>query len=223
VPKSPFRYAVYYVPDLYTEFYRLGSSLLGYSLREGKDVPYPVLMSERISGEFTRRASTYGFHSTVIAPFRTERGYETVEAAVRHALSGHRPFAFSKLELTLLSGFPALSTRTLMEPFLALEKSLLMSLHPLFLPPDPESLAKRGTLKPSQIDLFWKWGYPFVLNEHRFHLTLGDRGSTDAYIESLKGYFPPEMLEGVVIDKVVLCSQGEPEGRFTVIKDFPLG
>jgi hypothetical protein len=143
-------------------------------------------------------------------------------AAVRRAAARHGPFMLAPLRLMLLSGFPVLSAKAVMEPFFALEKSLLETLSPMFLPPDPQSLARRGKLNSRQIENFWKWGYPFVLNDHRFHLTLGDVGSSDEYIKALKGYFAPSLLNSLAISKVSLCVQNAPDGKFMLLKDFPL-
>ena len=218
----PFRYAVYHVPAPGSDFYKTGSALLGWSLRGGEPLERPVLPVVKSIEEFTRKASVYGFHSTVIAPFRTELGPETVRSAVRQALEGRKPFPLKKQELSLLNGFPALTVKNPMEPFMALEKSLLEGLSGLFLPPDLKSLQARGKLSRHQTELFWKWGYPFVLSEHRFHFTLGDPGASDAYINALKDLFPVETLENLVFDQVTLCVQTSPGARFIALEDFPL-
>jgi hypothetical protein len=217
-----YRYAVYYVPDLETEFYNLGSSLLGYSIREGKKIDYPSLTGVIQKDEFTQKATLYGFHSTIVAPFQTENSTETIISSVLRATVGHHPFKLGKLKMTLLRGCPVLSTKELMDPFLELETSLLKSLKPTFIPPNAKNLAKWGELSSVQNDLYWKWGYPFVFDQHRFHLTLGDTNSSNAYINALKDYFPNDMLENLVLDKVTLCVQNNHGGHFTVLKDFPL-
>jgi alpha-D-ribose 1-methylphosphonate 5-triphosphate synthase subunit PhnG len=220
---GPYRYAVYYVPDQDSDLYRLGSSLLGYSLREGKELPMAALPGAGAPGEYSKKASVYGFHSTVIAPFRTQRGKEGIASAIALALSKHAPFRLAPLRLRLLNGFPALCAEGPMDGFQALEKSLLEALYPLFLPPDPESLGRRGELNPKQLGYFWKWGYPFVLDEHRFHMTLGDPNSSDGYIGALKNYFPASSTDALVFGKVTLCAQESPGSRFISLGDFPLG
>jgi hypothetical protein len=218
-----YRYAVYYVPELQSDFYALGSSLLGYSIREGGRIHYPVLPGVKSVGEFTRKAAVYGFHATIVAPFQTEASREAICSGLEKAVEGHAPFRLNKLEMTLLRGFPVLLTSEPMEALSRLEQSLLETLSPMFLPPDPASLQRRGGLSPRQLEYFWKWGYPFVLDEHCFHLTLGDSEAPDYFLTALKGYFPEGMLEKLTLSKVSLCIQEKKEGPFVVDRDFPLG
>ncbi|MDR2198653.1 MAG: DUF1045 domain-containing protein [Deltaproteobacteria bacterium] len=211
------------MPDQDTEFYRLGSSLLGWSLREGKAVDFPRFKDFRMKNEYIRKAARYGFHSSVIAPFRTERSGSSVEAWARRGILGNGPVRLPPLRLSLLRGRPVLSSKNPIPDFMALEKSLLESLSGIFLPPDPNSLAKRGELNPRQLEFFWKWGYPFILDEHRFHFTLGDDHCPDGYIKALKGYFPDEVLENLVMDKVSLCVERKPGDFFELLTDIKLG
>jgi hypothetical protein len=218
----PPRWAVYYVPDAGTPLYEAGSRLLGRFIREGRAAEEPLLSDVNPRGAFTAKPALYGFHSTIIAPFRTDRSRGALVSEVQRAVKGVPAFPLPKLRLSLLSGFPALAAHAVSAPFMRLEKALLERLSPMFLPPDPASLARRGRLSPRQLDYFWKWGYPFVLDQHRFHLTLGAPGAPDEYIRALKGLFPPETLEGLTLSKVTLCLQEKEGEPFGVVRDFPL-
>jgi hypothetical protein len=60
------KFAVYYVPPAEDDFYRLGTSVLGYDVRARK----PAHMPEKLQGllgnsDWVKRASPYGFHLTI--------------------------------------------------------------------------------------------------------------------------------------------------------------
>ncbi|MFH1573948.1 MAG: hypothetical protein ABIG68_08180 [Acidobacteriota bacterium] len=62
------KFAVYYVPPAEDELYRLGTSVLGYDVRKGKDVP-TILEDPETSPGFPEawigKARHYGFHLTI--------------------------------------------------------------------------------------------------------------------------------------------------------------
>src|SRR5262249_22214354 len=65
------RYAIYFVPQAGTEFYRFGAAALGYDCHTGDGVPF--LKTEVAAGTWARLTEaprTYGFHATMKAPFR---------------------------------------------------------------------------------------------------------------------------------------------------------
>jgi hypothetical protein len=232
---GPFRYAIYYVPGQGSELYRLGSSLLGRCLREGRAVPFPSSFPkalEAFSGQgnkdhFSKMAATYGFHATVIAPFRPRVALGELAAWLGARLSPHRPFRLPGLALSRLRGFPVLESQPLPQAFRDLEAGLLEGLGDVALPPDPRDLARRGALTGRQLANFREYGYPFVREEYRFHLTLGDPlgdpRADEAYLSFLKDYLGPEALEGPLLEGLTLCAQESPGGWFAAVGDFPLG
>ena len=62
------KFAVYYVPQAKDDFYRLGTSVLGYDVRARAPVQMPKWLGERLGGfsqEWVRYARPYGFHLTI--------------------------------------------------------------------------------------------------------------------------------------------------------------
>src|SRR5262245_65402329 len=70
---SDTRYAIYFVPPADSALYRLGSSLLGYDCYRGADVAFPRELPDDWA-ELTAAPRRYGFHGTLMAPFRLALG-----------------------------------------------------------------------------------------------------------------------------------------------------
>src|SRR5262245_39742721 len=63
------RYAIYFVPPAGGALYRLGSSLLGYDCYNGAELPWPGDLPDDWAA-MTEAPRRYGFHGTLVAPFR---------------------------------------------------------------------------------------------------------------------------------------------------------
>jgi hypothetical protein len=62
------KFAVYYVPDAESDFYRLGTSILGYDVRAARSARMSPDVQERLGGfdpAWVERAQPYGFHLTI--------------------------------------------------------------------------------------------------------------------------------------------------------------
>ena len=62
------KFAVYYVPPIDDDFYRLGTSILGYDVRARKPVQMPKQLQDRVGAvdpEWVKSAGRYGFHLTI--------------------------------------------------------------------------------------------------------------------------------------------------------------
>ncbi len=84
---------------------------------------------------------------------------------------------------------------------------------------------RRGAsrLPPRHRALFERWGYPYVFDEFRFHMTLTGplpEESQDAWMAGLGRYVGgPKTL---VVDALTLVMQPSPEARFQVIGRYRL-
>jgi hypothetical protein len=210
------RYAVYHAPREGSVIGRLGRAIVGRSLFDPEAAPGAP------------KASIYGFHATLAAPFELEGSVAGLMGALARAASLCAPFELGPLELVFFpQGFPALAPQRSPEALMALESSLVRALAPHRRPPGPAGLARRGPLTPRQAELFHKWGYPFVLDQFRYHLALGDAASGPAEMEDklseLKSVFHEGVLsQGLRLDKIALCLQ-EGEGRiFKAVEEIPL-
>ncbi|PTW50955.1 DUF1045 domain-containing protein [Rhodovulum kholense] len=214
------RYAIYFAPEegALGDF---GKAWLGWDAEAGAPRAHPRLRGlPRPVEDLTEVPRKYGFHATVKAPFRLAEGSDIgLLHASAVALSGQlRPVLIEGLRLSLQSGFLALTPRGDTRALAALAGSVVEALDGFRAPPTAAELARRNPdrLSARQRKLLEKWGYPYVMEEYRFHLTLTG---------PLK---PPEadatrMVLGPVLDPLIdrpirirsLCLFGEAEdGKF---------
>lgn len=60
------KFAVYYVPLIEDDFYRLGTSILGYDVRARKPVQMPEKLQDLLDNpDWVKKARPYGFHLTI--------------------------------------------------------------------------------------------------------------------------------------------------------------
>jgi hypothetical protein len=96
-------------------------------------------------------------------------------------------------------------------------------------PITPQERARRIALKlnEEQIRNLDRWGYPYVLSQYQFHMTLTckvpatRRKSILAIL--LKAFRQTGVETNVAIDRVALVKQEAPEAPFRVISDVALG
>lgn len=175
------RYAVYYAPPAGSALAAFGNAWLGRDPESGAAIPRPALEelpAERIAA-ITRSPARYGFHGTLKPPFALADGADrpALEAAVEDLAAQLRPAtAEGGLALHALGRFLALTPQGDGGAIQALAAEVVERLDPLRAPPDEGELTRRrrAGLSDRQEALLQRWGYPYVMEEFRFHLTLTD-------------------------------------------------
>lgn len=121
----------------------------------------------------------YGFHGTLKAPFRLAAGTsETELLAAVEAFAAERPILGGPpLTLTVLAGFLALAPSGPFGELDRLAADCVAAFDRFRMPPTGGELARRrrAGLTPGQEALLLRWGYPYVMEAFRFHLTLTER------------------------------------------------
>jgi putative phosphonate metabolism protein len=222
------RYAVYYAPRLGPLAERaagwLGRDVASGRVRPRPDVPGLPLPAE----ELTRDPARYGFHGTLRAPFRLADGHSAgdLAATVAGLAAGRPPVVCEGLRLEVLQGFVALLPLGCEAALLDLAAAVVEGTDPFRAPPTEAEILRRrpDTLSPRQRELLRLWGYPYVMDELRFHLTLTGQLPEDraAAVEAaLAAHFGPVLPRPFVIED--LCLFGEDaEGRFHLLDRYAL-
>jgi hypothetical protein len=172
------RYALYWAPPEGSDLARLGSAWLG--LDEGSDAagpPPPIsgFDASRIH-VLTAEPRRYGLHATLKPPFALADGTDLV--SLRQALSefaAMRPgVTLPTLEVALLDRFIALTPSAASPALDALAADCVTRFDRFRGPPAPAELARRRStgLSPAEDAHLLRWGYPYVLDRFRFHVTL---------------------------------------------------
>ena len=124
----------------------------------------------------TEAPRQYGFHGTFKAPFRLADGADVqhLHAALSTFARRQASFALRGLRLRAIGEFLALVPSEDSPPLSRLAEACVTEFDAFRAPPEPADLAKRHAagLTPRQTELLARWGYPYVMDEFRFHLTL---------------------------------------------------
>lgn len=222
------RYAVYFAPRPGALAER-ASSWLGWDVLRGEPIAQPDLPGlPRPAAALTIAPRRYGFHGTIRAPFRLAEGLQEADlrARLETLAASLAPVTCDGLALENLQGFLALTPRGCEAALLDLGARVVEATNDLRAPLSPAEVARRRpeSLSPRQRDLLDRWGYPHVMEEFRFHLTLTDRLPEDEaprVAKVLAAHFGPVLPRPFVIQD--LCLFGEDEaGRFHLLHRYAL-
>lgn len=218
-PLNAYRYAIYYAPAPDEPLADLGRRWLG---RDPHDnVSYarphvPGVSAERMA-ELTADARRYGLHATMKAPFRLapRRDATELRRALREFTLIRRAVHIPSLILSDGLGFPALVPATPSASLNALAADCVRTFDLFRAAPTPAEMSRHTNkgLTKTQHDHLFHWGYPYVFEEFRFHITLAaplsDRTEREIVMAALREHFAPVLDKPLQIKS--LCLFTEPE------------
>lgn len=227
------RYAVYLAPSCDTPLWRFGSSVVGYDAETGADCVSPDLCGfapEDWRG-LTEEPRRYGFHGTLKAPFRLAPGVDETDlfAALAGFAMEHHPFELPPLEVRQLGSFIALVPPAPVPALMDLAQDAVEKLGAVRAPLSEAEIARRkpDTLTPRQRAYLHRYGYPYVREEFRFHMTLTGKLAEPAAGHAVNALSEAYLASGarmpVPVDDVVLYMQEEAGARFRILHRAPLG
>lgn len=230
------RFAVYYAPPAGSPLARLGAAWLGVDPETGASVedtavlPADLLAALPQSREsLVRTARLYGFHGTLKAPFRLGEkiDFDILDGAIAALAEKMAPVVAPRLKVTSELGFVALQPSAKGPALDALARACVTDLDLLRAPLTGAELAKRrrGGLDTVEDANLRNWGYPYVLDRFRFHITLSSglaRREATELAALLEPLFAPVLYSEFHVDE--LCLFGDPgDGQpFRIIKRYPL-
>jgi hypothetical protein len=94
-------------------------------------------------------------------------------------------------------------------------------------PASPAELARRRAagLDPAEQAHLLRWGYPYVLDRFRFHVTLTgplDAAEADRLMPPLAALFEPATTQPIPLADIALFAEPEAGAPFRLIERFPL-
>lgn len=222
------RYAIYWAPAP-GPLADWAARWLGWDPVSGTAMPHPVLPGlPRPVDDITATPRKYGFHGTVKPPFRLAEATDAVslDQAARDLCAGLAPVTLRGLTLHRIGGFVALTPAGDQRALAALAARVVEALDRFRLPPDAAEIARRRPerLSERQREHLARWGYPYVMDEFRFHLTLsGDLpdDESEALVSALAPVVAPLSPRPFVIDSLSLFGEAA-DGRFRLINRYPL-
>ena len=178
-PQWP-RAAIYFSPAADSALHHFGSSWLGRDAFTAAACTQPSLAAIDADRLHTLTCSPrrYGFHATLRAPFHPADN-TTIAQIIEHAESFARTQESFLLPLQVenYKGFMALTPRQASAALSTMEAALLAHFDPLVQPASEAERARRrkAGLSARQDAHLVRWGYPYVMDEFNFHMTLSER------------------------------------------------
>ena len=218
------RYAVYFtLPQ--GALSAFGAAWLGWDAVQGKALAAPDVSGlPKPAHEITATPRKYGLHGTIKPPFRLVEGMAEgtdaagLKAALEDFCAGQAPVVLEGLHLSRLGHFLALTPEGDQSALAALAGAAVKALDAFRAPPAEAELARRrkSGLTERQEAYLLQWGYPYVMEEFRFHITLSGRLSpqeAQAVETALAPHLAPLLPRPFTVDALTLCGESE-DGRF---------
>ena len=224
------RYAIYYTAAQGSALNRFGASLLGYDAH-GDELPFPDGIVQTIPDwrDLTQDPRKYGFHATLKAPMALADGKAEARLVAACELFAElaRPVPVIQPVVDAISGFIAVIPAEPSAELELLAAEATKAFDPFRAALSPEDRARRnpGRLTPRQRDYLDRWGYPYVFEEFRFHMTLTGRlpaERREQVVAMLRERFAATGIGPLAIDAIALCRQENPNSRFRVIGRWQL-
>ena len=222
------RYAAYYAPDPQGDLWDLACAWLGRDPHRKVDCVRPATpaLSDLDLDALTASPRGYGFHATLKAPFELADG--TSEAVLLDFAEGfaarRAPFEAS-ISPQGLGRFLAFRLNEPCPAMDALAEACVREFDPFRAPLSEADIARRrkANLTPAQDARMLEWGYPYILDDFRFHMTLtsaiADEAVRARVLETLSQLFA-YVTGPHRFDAVAIYRQADREAPFEVVSRF---
>lgn len=223
------RYALYFSPVTNSPLASFGAASLGRTAANPRpdNVGSPHPNKARWLS-LTRSPAHYGFHATLKAPFELRPG-TTVEGLTQNLqqfTKSQSPIPLTGLAPRHLSGFAALTLTSQPPALRSLAQQVVETFEPFRQPLSDADIQRRKqqALTPRQVELLDRFGYPYVDEEFRFHMTLtGPLSEQDLdYVEWLKTLYSQFVTDTPWLDQIAIYRQADRDCPFVKLLACPL-
>jgi putative phosphonate metabolism protein len=219
------RYAIYFTPPPESPLARFGASILGYDCFERVDVEHPdtKVLPRKTLARLTAEPRRYGFHATLVAPFHLEGITEQdLQSALGDFARSNLPVDVGPLIVDTIGAFIALKPETNVPKIDKLAAALVEFFDFYRAAPTETDRVRRMTahLSPRQRTLLSRWGYPFVFDQFRFHMTLTNAlqaAELSAVKLAIADLYSGIARNHIEIDALSLMRQDDPDERFFLV------
>lgn len=223
------RYAIFYAPEGGTALANFGWPWLGRVPERAEDASFPPeLAADADHAARVSEPRLYGLHATLKPPFRLAADCWRADLldAMRQFCQIHPPVEAPPLALGEIGGFIALRPSAPSQALNSLATDCVREFERFRAPLTAEDIAKRAArgLTPRQRELLDRYGYPYVMDEFRFHVTLTGR-LEDAERWRVLSLLRPRVraveVEPLQIHSLSLFEQPELGARFVLAARIP--
>ena len=219
------RYALYFAPRS-GAFRSTAESWLGRDALTGQPLTQPDLGLD--AEAITREPRRYGLHATLKPPFRLAEGrsLDRLIAEISDFAAEAAPIPLEGLMLRRIGNFVALVPQRESRALGVFAARVVQRFDRFRAPLNEAEIARRKPerLTPRQRALLELCGYPYVMEEFRFHMTLTDSldPETAAHAETaLQAHFAPHLSQPIEIEDLCLFGQ-TADGSFRELHRIPL-
>jgi len=228
----PARYAVYYAPEPGSELADFGEHWTGVD-SHGKPlapVDVPGLSQQRFA-ELTVGPRRYGFHGTLKPPFdlNPAMSQESLLAAARIFAHSLAPIEMPPLEIAIIGKFIALTPTQSSAALEKLAAQCVRAFEVYRSPLSDEQIVgyRANKLTVHQDSMLVHWGYPYVMEEFRFHISLTERiddiAERRAVLQSVTELAKPLAGKAITIRDIAVFHQPARDEPMTIIERIPFG
>lgn len=216
------RYAIYFVPAADDPLWEFANRWLGRDPETGAvfDCDKAVVADPR----------RYGFHATLKPPFALAPGKHEADLVAGLADFARRiaPFDVPDMRVARLGRFLAIVPGTHAPALHALADACVRDFDGFRAPSAEAELAKRrkGGLSAREDEHLVRWGYPYVFDTFRFHMTLSGRldDATATRLEAELAAATADMLKRpLAVREIALFAEPQAGADFALTQRFRLG
>ncbi len=223
-PLTP-RYAIYYSPDP-------GSPLAAFAQAWfSPDSKLKSALNRPDIDRITTNTRRYGFHGTLKPPFELNPilSLDGVMAAARVFARTRAPVELPPLELDVIGKFIALTPAHDSAELEKLAAACVRAFEAFRVPMSAEQFAqyKLKKLTVHQEQMLKHWGYPYVMEEFRFHMSLTDKIENDAerfrVMDELATIAAPIIGKPLVVRAITVFRQPGSNEPMVPVERIPFG
>jgi len=231
------RYAIYYAPPKESSLEEFGRYWFGWDPLNAK------LINNKRRINYLNRfgiknlinidknvliAKKYGFHGTLIPPFKLNKNYSTntLFKKTEEIAKKLKKFKFYKFKLKKINNFYAFVQNKKNNNINKLSNRLVRELFKFRSPLTKKEINRRNPSKLSklQLNILYKWGYPYLMSEFNFHMTLASEVTGNKlYLELKKIERNKEIILNEInnFDKIYIFGENQ-KGMFENLENFSL-
>jgi len=224
------RIALYFSPLESSALNQFGEAVLGRTHKEARKInsrsSFPSQSKWR---RLTEKPAHYGFHATLKAPFEIAENkiLDNLLYEVDAFASTQTPHLLNTLGPSELSNFMALTVQEQSKELTDFSFRCVTKFEDYRKPLSESDIARRKqqTLSARQLELLNQFGYPYIADEFKFHMTLSGKLENDdhdfhAWASSL---YSDMVKEVPVLDQLCLFKQKDRTSAFVELERFTLG
>jgi putative phosphonate metabolism protein len=226
------RYAIYFTPGRDDPLTRVAANWLGRDPFTGATMPAPAIgrMSQAEIAFHTAAARRYGFHATLKAPFRLADGEteQSLDKAVEVFAESVDLVHLPRIRLDQIDGFFALLPEQRLPALNQFADDIVVAFERFRAPLTDAEIERRNpdAMKPAEFRNLCQWGYPYVFEAFRFHMTLSGRVADHEAVRvrsAIEEFFGSLLDEPLLIDGIALFVEPEAGAPFHVRSRYTLG